>query len=130
MKDIKYILSPSLLSANFWNLEKDLIDIEKAGCKYLHLDVMDGTLSFQIIVWNADYKKLIKNKLNIWHSLNAWRANKVCWWFFKSGVDILTVHVEACKHLDRTIEYIKEKYESRVTLNPSTSLTTNWIYTR
>lgn len=126
MRNIKYELSPSLLSANFNNLKADLDEIVKAGCRYIHLDVMDGmyvpNISFGIPV----IKSLRKyNDLIFDTHLMVEEPIRYVKDFADAGVDILTVHVEACKHLDRTIEAIKEHgMKVGVTLNPSTSLST------
>ncbi len=121
-----YYLAPSLLSANFLNLQKDLDDITSAGCKYLHLDVMDGqyvpNISFGMPIISS-----IKKHSNLIFDVHLMveEPSRFINDFVKAGSDIITVHVEACKHLDRTLQMIHEAgCKAGVTLNPSTSLTT------
>lgn len=121
-----YYLAPSLLSANFLNLQKDLDDITSAGCKYLHLDVMDGqyvpNISFGMPIISS-----IKKHSNLIFDVHLMveEPSRFISDFVKAGSDIITVHVEACKHLDRTLQMIHEAgCKAGVTLNPSTSLTT------
>lgn len=55
MKSEKVILSPSMLSCNFARLEEDILKAEKAGCEYLHLDVMDGDIRSEYQLWSLRY---------------------------------------------------------------------------
>ena len=105
-------ISPSLLSANFTRLKQDIELVEKLGVDRLHLDVMDGhfvpNLTFGpfIISQIREITNLhLETHLMIENPSNYIKKFKEC------GADILTVHYEACKHLHRTIEEIKEAYE-------------------
>lgn len=123
----KIFLAPSLLSADFLNLERELNNIIEAGCKYIHLDVMDGqfvpNISFGMPVIKS-LKKLNKNLIFDVH-LMVEEPGRFIDAFVASGADIITVHVEACKHLDRTIAQIKDSgIKAGVTLNPATGLDT------
>ncbi len=120
------LVVPSLLSANFANLERDIKRIESAGATILHLDVMDGhfvpNISFGTNVVkaiNATTDVILDTHLMIEnpdHFLEQFRD---------AGSDILTVHVEACTHLYRTITRIKDLgMNAGVSINPATSLNT------
>ena len=123
----KIYLAPSLLSANFLRLEKELEDIEKAGCKYLHLDVMDGQYVPNISFGMPVIKSLKKSCSNLIFDVHLMveEPGRFIDDFVQAGADIITVHVEACKHLDRTLSQIRDAgVKVGVTLNPATSLDT------
>lgn len=117
---------PSVLSANFSNLEKDIKAAESAGAKMFHLDIMDGhfvpNISFGPNVVSA-INKITQQPLDT--HLMIENPDLYLEQFKNAGADILTVHVEACTHLHRTISRIKELGMSAgVSLNPATSLST------
>lgn len=117
------LLSPSLLSANFANLEEEIKKIEKGGADYIHLDVMDGkyvpNISFGMPVIKSikevtelpfDVHLMIENPENYVED------------FYKAGADIITVHYEATTHVHRTIQLIKSfGIKAGISLNPGTS---------
>lgn len=123
---MEYNLSPSVLSADFGNLRADLRTLEEAGTKYLHFDMMDG-----------DFVPNISFGMPVIQSV---RADSKC--FFDvhmmvsepgryidavadAGADGITVHQEACRHLDRTLQQIRERgLKAGVALNPATSVQT------
>lgn len=116
-------LSPSLLAANFANLNEDIKKIEKGGADYLHLDVMDGkfvpNISFGIPVI-----KSIRNITNIPFDTHLMIENPENYVedFVKAGSNIITVHYEATTHIHRTIQFIKSfGIKAGVSLNPGTS---------
>lgn len=117
-------LSPSLLSADFTNLKSDIEILDKSGVKYLHLDVMDGTFVPNISFGPMIIKQLrpLTNMVFDVH-LMIEDPDRYVQSFKDAGADILTVHYEACKHLHRTISYIKSLgMKAGVSLNPATNI--------
>ena len=117
-------LSPSLLSADFTNLKSDIEILDKSGVKYLHLDVMDGMFVPNISFGPMIIKQLrpLTNMVFDVH-LMIEEPDRYVQSFKDAGADILTVHYEACKHLHRTISYIKSLgMKAGVSLNPATNI--------
>lgn len=118
------IVSPSLLAADFLHLGKDIDMINESEAEWLHLDIMDGTfvpnISFGFPVIEAVASKCTK-KLDV--HLMIERPEKFISQLQKLGAYMMNVHYEACPHLHRMIQQIKEAgMKAGVTLNPHTPL--------
>ena len=119
-----YKLSPSILAADFADLKTQIQQVEKAGAEYLHLDVMDGSfvpsISFGMPVIAA-----LRKITNLTFDVHLMIEEPIRYVdaFADAGADIICVHVESCKHLNRTIMAIKERgLKAAVALNPATPL--------
>ena len=116
------IVSPSLLSADFLHLSKDIEMVNRSQADWFHLDIMDG-----VFVPNISYglpvvsqiKKMATKPLDV--HLMIVQPERYVEAFHKAGADILTVHYDACTHLHRTIQQIKAQgMKAGVSLNPHT----------
>lgn len=116
-------IAPSLLSANFYNLQDDLERLKKSGIKYLHFDVMDGNFVPNISFGLPIIKSVRKNTDFILDChLMIEKPERYLEDFKNAGADILTVHKEATIHLQRTLAEIRRLgMKAGVSLNPSTS---------
>jgi len=117
-------IAPSILSADFARLGEEIQAVEKAGADLIHIDVMDGQFVPNLTVGPLMVKaaKRVTN-LPLDVHLMIEHADALIPDFIDAGSDYLTVHVEACPHLHRTVQLIKEKnVKAGVTLNPATPL--------
>jgi ribulose-phosphate 3-epimerase len=118
------LVAPSLLSADFRNLEKEIKSVEDSGCDYLHLDIMDGhfvpNITFGPFI--VDFcKKSSKLPLDV--HLMIENPERFVADFVKAGADIIVIHAEACVHLHRQVQLIKSfGVKVGVALNPATPL--------
>ena len=116
------IISPSLLSADFTNLKADIEMVNKSEADWFHLDIMDGVfvpnISYGLPVV-AQINKIAKKPLDV--HLMIVDPDRYVEAFQKAGADYLTVHYEACTHLHRTVQNIKQHgMKAGVSLNPHT----------
>lgn len=116
------IVSPSVLSCDFANVQRDVEMINQSQADWFHIDIMDGVfvpnISFGFPVMSA-MKKHATKPLDV-HLMIA-NPDQYIEEFHKAGADWLTVHYEACPHLHRTIQYIKSfGMKAGVALNPHT----------
>ena len=117
-------ISPSLLSADFCNLNRDIHMLESAGADLLHIDVMDGHFVPNITIGIPVVEAIKKNSsIPCDVHLMIEKPERYVDDFVKAGADYLTVHAEACTHLHRTLQHIRILgCKSGVALNPHTSL--------
>jgi ribulose-phosphate 3-epimerase len=115
-------IAPSILSANFARLEEDIKDVEQGGADYIHIDVMDGHFVPNITIGPLIVEAIRPiTQLPLDVHLMIENPDQYINAFAKAGADILTVHVEACHHLHRTVQQIKTKgMKAGVVLNPHT----------
>lgn len=120
--EMAHLISPSLLSADFGNLQRDIEMVNNSEADWFHLDIMDG-----VFVPNISYgmpviktvKKHAKKPLDV--HLMIIDPDRYIEDFQKAGADILTVHYETCNHLHRTVQNIKlNGMKAGVSLNPHT----------
>jgi ribulose-phosphate 3-epimerase len=121
---MSHLIAPSVLSANFGNLDKDIELINRSDADWFHLDVMDGVfvpnISFGFPIIKA-IKKLSTKPLDV--HLMIVNPDHFTLAFKEVGADILTVHLEACSHLHRSIQNIKNLgMKAGVAINPHTPI--------
>lgn len=115
-------IAPSILSADFSNLLRDVKMIEDAGADYIHVDVMDGHF-VPNITYGAPVLKCLNGKTELPYDVHLMIENPDNFIedFVMPNTEFIVVHQEACTHLDRTIEYIKSfGVKAGVALNPAT----------
>ncbi|MFJ7976351.1 ribulose-phosphate 3-epimerase [Peribacillus sp. JNUCC 23] len=115
-------IAPSILSANFAKLGEEIKDVERGGADYIHVDVMDGhfvpNITIGPLIVDA-IRPVTDLPLDVHLMIEA--PDQYVEAFAKAGADYITVHVEACPHLHRTIQLIKSfGVKAGVVLNPAT----------
>jgi len=126
---MKYI-APSILSADFAKLGDEIRSVEEAGADWIHVDVMDGHFVPNITIGPLVVEAASSvTTLPLDVHLMIENPDRYISDFAKAGADLISVQVEACVHLDRTIQVIKEfDLRAGVVLNPSTPLSSiEWI---
>jgi ribulose-phosphate 3-epimerase len=119
-------LAPSILSSDFANLGRDVKACEDAGAQYIHFDVMDGHF-VPPITFGADVLKAIRGVTDAVLDVHLMveHPEDMIADFAAAGADIITVHAEACTHLDRVVHMIKDAHVmAGVAINPATSVET------
>lgn len=119
-------IAPSILAADFNNLEKEIEKINNSNAGWIHCDIMDGVFVPNISIGLPvieSLTKIAKKPLDV--HLMIVKPEKYIDAFCKLGIDILTIHVEACRHLHRAVHQIKENnVKAGVSLNPHTPVNT------
>ncbi|MBN1366414.1 MAG: ribulose-phosphate 3-epimerase [Dehalococcoidales bacterium] len=117
-------IAPSILSADFGRLGEQVQEAEKAGADYIHVDVMDGHFVPNITIGIPVVTSLRKwTKLPLDVHLMIENPERHIEAFAKAGADIITVHIETCPHIHRTVHQIKSTgVKAGVSLNPGTSV--------
>jgi ribulose-phosphate 3-epimerase len=120
----KHLIAPSVLAADFSNLQRDIEMINESEADWFHIDIMDGVfvpnISFGMPVLR-DIKKHAKKTLDV--HLMIVNPDQYIETFASLGADILTVHYEACSHMHRTVQAIKATgMKAGIALNPHTSV--------
>ncbi len=120
---MSHLVAPSILSADFANIQRDVEMINNSEADWFHVDIMDGmfvpNISFGFPVIKA-IKKHAKKPLDVHLMIND--PDRYLQTFKEAGADVLTVHIEACHHLHRTIQAIKALgMKAGVAINPHTT---------
>ena len=121
---MKYDLAPSILSADFSHLGEDILAVRECGARFLHFDVMDG-LFVPSISFGMPVLRSIRPLTDMFYDVHLMIQDpgRYIEEFARAGADGITVHAEACIHLDRVLDQIHDAgLKSGVALNPSTPL--------
>lgn len=115
-------IAPSILSANFSKLGEEIREVEKGGADYIHVDVMDGHFVPNITIGPLVVEAITPvTNLPLDVHLMIENPDQYIPSFAKAGASIITVHQEACVHLHRTIQLIKDQgVKAGVVINPAT----------
>lgn len=119
-------IAPSILSADFARLAEEIMEVEQGGADWIHVDVMDGHFVPNITIGPLIVQAIRPHtSLPLDVHLMIESPDKYIPAFVESGADLISVHVEACTHLHRTVHLIKQSgVKAGVVLNPATPLNT------
>lgn len=120
----KYLIAPSILSANFANLQKDIELVEKSGADWLHIDVMDGHFVPNITIGPGVVKN-IKKYSNLFFDVHLMISEPEKYWetFYKAGADLIVFHQEVLTDKKELLETIKKSgIKAGVSIKPKTSV--------
>jgi len=115
-------IAPSILSADFMNLGRDIRMIEEGGAAFVHIDVMDGHFTGNL-TFGVDILKAVKRSTNVPVDAHLMVSNpdETVDWYADAGADMITVHYEASTHLHRTLTHLQQRgVKAGVVLNPAT----------
>ena len=117
-------IAPSILASNFSKLNDEVISIDNAGADFIHLDIMDGHF-VPNLTFGPPIIKSVRNLTKLPFDVHLMVSNPDTLLddYVNAGANIITVHVEACNHLARTLNYIKSKgCKAGVAINPHTDI--------